>query len=63
MKAVPEVPVLVDDELQVEVVELYHSTAAALGPEYVTVAVSDEAVCPTSYVNGPAGVTLTVGSA
>ena len=60
---VPEIPVSVEDELHALVAELYHSTDAVFGPEYVTVAVSAAADWPTSSEKGPAGAALTVGSA
>jgi hypothetical protein len=63
VKDAPDVPVSNDPALHVEVLELYHSTVCEFGPEYVTAAVNADGVCPTSYAKGPAGVTLTVGSA
>jgi hypothetical protein len=63
VKVVPETPLYVDEVEHEDVEELYHSTVTVLGPVYVTVAISDEADCPTSYESGPAGATLTVGSA
>jgi len=42
------VPVSVEEALQEEEAELYHSTATVLDPTYVTVAVRAFAVCPTS---------------
>ena len=58
----PEAPVMIDEAVQDGVAELYHWINRELKPVYMTVAVSDEADCPTSYEKGPAGATLTVGS-
>ena len=63
MKNDPDAPKLVDKAEQDEVVELYHWIDMELRPTYVTVAVSDEADCPTSYESGPEGAKPTVGSA
>lgn len=63
VKELPDVPVEVEELPHEEVVELYQLTDVVSGPVYVTLAVRAEADWPTVYESGPAGVTLTVGSA
>ena len=61
MNELPTIPVDVSEEHVGDDPE-YQVTVVVPVPEYVTVAVRDNAFWPISYVNGPGGETLTVGS-